>query len=146
MADTVALLNARLAECLDLSLQARHACWNVRGPNSVALRDLFGCLHEDLDRLADSLAARVIELGEIAEGSFFSAGARSTLTVFPRCTEGSKHVLGIATSLANWRSLLRSSMARAREFGDRDTAEILTSTSRSVDRWSSLVEPYIGAA
>lgn len=146
MVDIAGMLNGRLAECLDLSLQARHARWNVRGPNTFVLRDLFSRLHEDLDRLAESLAGRILQLGGIAESSFFSAGARSTMTVFPRSMEGSIHARCIATSLAKWRSLLRSSMARARQLNDPVSAEVLNDASRAVDRWSSFVGPYLDAA
>jgi hypothetical protein len=39
--EMIDLLNARLAESLDLGLQARHAHWNIRGPQFAALHDLF---------------------------------------------------------------------------------------------------------
>jgi hypothetical protein len=35
--EMIDLLNRRLAESLDLGLQARHAHWNVRGPQSSTI-------------------------------------------------------------------------------------------------------------
>ncbi|MBV8877656.1 MAG: DNA starvation/stationary phase protection protein Dps, partial [Gammaproteobacteria bacterium] len=35
------LLNARLADAIDLGAQSKHAHWNVKGPNFIALHELF---------------------------------------------------------------------------------------------------------
>lgn len=37
----VQLLNEHLANAIDLQLQAKQARWNVRGPNFIALHELF---------------------------------------------------------------------------------------------------------
>ena len=37
----VALLNARLADAIDLTLQGKQAHWNVKGPQFIALHELF---------------------------------------------------------------------------------------------------------
>jgi hypothetical protein len=48
--EMIDLLNSRLAESLDLGLQVRHAHWNIRGSQFIALHDLFAGLYGDLDR------------------------------------------------------------------------------------------------
>ena len=53
----VQLLNDRLAEAIDLQLQAKHAHWNVKGPNFVGLHDLF-------DRVADAASEYVDLIAE----------------------------------------------------------------------------------
>jgi starvation-inducible DNA-binding protein len=35
------ILNARLADAIDLALQAKQAHWNVKGPQFIALHELF---------------------------------------------------------------------------------------------------------
>ena len=40
-AKMIALLNARLADALDLQLQSKQAHWNVKGPSFIALHELF---------------------------------------------------------------------------------------------------------
>ena len=37
----VEVLNARLADAIDLQFQAKQAHWNVKGPNFIALHELF---------------------------------------------------------------------------------------------------------
>jgi starvation-inducible DNA-binding protein len=40
------LLNAHLADAIDLQLQAKQAHWNVKGPNFVGLHELFDKIAE----------------------------------------------------------------------------------------------------
>src|SRR5213592_3545651 len=42
----VELLNARLADCTDLQTQTKQAHWNVKGPNFIALHELFDLARE----------------------------------------------------------------------------------------------------
>ena len=37
----IAILNQRLADAVDLKSQAKQAHWNVKGPNFIALHELF---------------------------------------------------------------------------------------------------------
>ena len=39
--EAVELLNDRLADCIDLHTQVKHAHWNVKGPEFIALHKLF---------------------------------------------------------------------------------------------------------
>ena len=49
----VALHNQALAELIDLQLQAKQAHWNVKGPNFIALHELF-------DTVTDTLLKRSV--------------------------------------------------------------------------------------
>jgi starvation-inducible DNA-binding protein len=40
-AKVVELLNARLADSIDLQTQTKQAHWNVKGPDFIALHELF---------------------------------------------------------------------------------------------------------
>ena len=51
----VRLLNERLAEAIDLQLQAKHAHWNVKGPN-------FAGLHDFPDRGSGDLGKSLVDL------------------------------------------------------------------------------------
>ena len=144
--EMIDLLNGRLADSLDLGLQARHAHWNVRGPQFIALHDLFARLYTNLDRYADLLAERAVQLGGMAEGTVRSVGNRSGLQAYPVAIQGSEHVRWIAAALASWSGLLRRSIVSATELGDPGTADILTEISRGIDKWLWLVEANLARA
>jgi starvation-inducible DNA-binding protein len=139
----IELLNTRLAEGLDLGLQARHAHWNVRGPQFISLHDLFARLYSDLDRYADLLAERVVQLGGLAEGTIDVVVDRSGLPKYPDPADSTDHVRSVATALASWSPVVRNSITPATELNDPATADILTEVSRGVDKWLWLVETHV---
>jgi len=57
------LLNARLADAIDLGAQTKHAHWNVKGPNFIALHELFDKVAEHVEDYVDTIAERVTSLG-----------------------------------------------------------------------------------
>ena len=62
----IELLNARLADAIDLGAQTKHAHWNVKGPNFIALHELFDKVAESVEEHIDTLAERVTALGGTA--------------------------------------------------------------------------------
>ena len=68
-AELVELLNRRLADCIDLMLQARQAHWNVKGPQFMTLHVLFGQIACGVEEYVDLLAECVVQLGGSAEGT-----------------------------------------------------------------------------
>ena len=57
------ILNQRLAEMIDLQLQAKQAHWNIRGSNFLSLHEMFDDLAEALADPIDSIAERITEIG-----------------------------------------------------------------------------------
>src|SRR5436305_15178740 len=57
----VELLNARLADCIDLQTQTKQAHWNVKGPNFIALHELFDKVNEEVEDYVDDIAERVVD-------------------------------------------------------------------------------------
>ena len=53
----VALLNARLADAVDLATQMKQAHWNVKGPSFIALHELFDAIHVAVGGHVDNLRA-----------------------------------------------------------------------------------------
>jgi starvation-inducible DNA-binding protein len=68
-AKAVELLNARLADCINLQTQTKQAHWDVKGPNFIALHELFDKINEDVEDYVDDIAERVVQLGGVAEGT-----------------------------------------------------------------------------
>src|SRR6059036_2959088 len=85
-ATVVELLIARLADCIDLQTQTKHAHWNVKGPNFIALHELFDRINEEVEDYVDDIAERAVQLGGVAEGTARMAAKRSALSEYPAKT------------------------------------------------------------
>ena len=65
----IGILNQSLADAMDLKSQAKQAHWNVKGPNFIALHELFDQVATEIDTHVDDLAERVTTLGGTAMGT-----------------------------------------------------------------------------
>jgi starvation-inducible DNA-binding protein len=140
----VALLNSRLADCIDLQTQTKHAHWNVKGPQFIALHKLFDKVNEDVENYVDEIAERAAQLGGNVEGTARVAAAKSTLPEYPlHITSGSEHVAALAGALAEFGKLARQAIARADDLDDRATADIFTEVTRGIDKWLWMVEAHL---
>ena len=64
----VEVLNARLADAIDLQFQAKQAHWNVKGPHFIALHELF-------DKIAGDLGGHIDDMAERIQGPLAARGA-----------------------------------------------------------------------
>src|SRR6266516_7762145 len=124
-AKVVELLNARLADCTDLQTQTKQANWNVKGPNFIALHQLFDRLSADAGENVDEIAERVVQLGGAAEGTVRMAAKRTSLSEYPTNTvDGRSHVEALSSVMAAFGKSVRRAVAEANNLGDLDTAEM----------------------
>src|ERR1700731_4808579 len=79
----IELLNGRLADGIDLGAQAKHAHWNVKGPNFIALHELFDKVAEHIEDHIDTLAERITALGGTAHGTIATVSRTTTLKQYP---------------------------------------------------------------
>src|SRR6185503_20134694 len=96
----VELLNVRLADAIDLQTQTKQAHWNVKGPNFIALHELFDKINEDVQEYVDEIAERAVQLGGVAEGTARMAVKRSSLPEYPNVVDGRAHVDALSSALA----------------------------------------------
>src|SRR5271154_3919916 len=102
-AKMIELLNARLADAIDLQSQIKQAHWNVKGPNFIALHELFDKINEDVEDYVDDIAERAVQLGGAAEGTARMAAKRSALSEYPANTvDGRGHVEALSSVLASF--------------------------------------------
>lgn len=141
------LLNARLAEALDLAAQVKQAHWNVKGPNFIALHELFDKLHDAVVGHVDTLAERITALGGTARGTVQTVARASTLKAYPEdITAGSEHLAALADRLAGFGAAARAAIDAADQLGDAGTADLFTGVSRDIDQQLWFVEAHLQAA
>lgn len=141
----IVLLNARLADGIDLMLQAKQAHWNVRGPSFLALHKVFDETAEAVEGFVDSIAERVAQLGGVAEGTMRLGAGRSTLEEYPlTITSGPEHVDALSSAMARFGKLARKAIEDAAHLGDADTADLFTEVSRGMDKLLWMVEVQLG--
>ena len=100
----VELLNARLADAVDLATQMKQAHWNVKGPSFIALHELFDAIHVAVQGHVDNLAERITVLGGTARGTAQVVAADSGLPAYPlEITAGADHVEAVSIALADLR-------------------------------------------
>ena len=141
------LLNARVADAIDLGLQAKQAHWNVKGPMFFSLHELFDEVADAVREFTDEMAERIAQLGGIAEGTLAPVRKRTALQDYPLdAVDGVQHLDAIRASLTRFAGDVRKSIDEAAEAHDADTADLFTEVSRGADKQLWLVEAHLQAA
>jgi len=142
----IEILNQRLADASDLKSQAKQAHWNVKGMNFIALHELFDQVASDLDPHVDDIAERITTLGGVALGTVRVAAQNSSLSEYPlEIADGAAHVDALSNALADFGKKVRADIDKTDELGDKDTADLFTGISRSIDKLLWFVEAHLQA-
>lgn len=140
----IEVLNARLADAVDLMHQAKQAHWNVKGPNFIGLHKLFDEVVGAAEEHMDLIAERAVQLGGIAEGTIQAAAKRSALKEYPLHLSAERdHVEALSSALATFGKSVRQAIDRTGELGDQDTADLFTEISRGADKYLWFVEAHL---
>lgn len=140
----VALLNARLADAIDLYSQIKQAHWNVKGPNFIALHELFDEIASGILEHVDTIAERATALGGVAEGTIQAVGKRTSLSPYSlKLSAGRDHLAAVADALAAFGKSARSAIDDAGKAADADTADLFTQVSRDVDQRLWFIEAHL---
>ena len=142
----VELLNARLADSVDLMMQAKQAHWNVKGPDFFQLHELFDEVSEETEEYVDLIAERAVQLGGTAEGSVRVSAKRSVLEEYPlTIADGRAHVDAMSSALAKYGKSVRRAIEQSDELADAGTADLFTEVSRGIDKLLWMVEAHMQA-
>jgi starvation-inducible DNA-binding protein len=140
----VSILNQRLADAIDLQTQVKHAHWNVKGPNFIALHELFDKVSDLVLAQIDDIAERATALGGTAEGTVAVAAKRSKLKNYPlNITAGKDHVEYLAVQIAAFGKAVRVNIDDTDKLGDADTADLFTGISRDLDKYLWFLEAHL---
>jgi starvation-inducible DNA-binding protein len=140
------LLSARLADAIDLQLQAKQAHWNVKGPSFVALHELFDRVATEVGGHVDELAERITALGGIAAGTVQAVSATTSLEAYPLdIADGRAHLDALAAAVAGFGKAVRRAIKDADKAGDAGTSDLFTGISRAADKTLWLLEAHLQA-
>jgi starvation-inducible DNA-binding protein len=137
-------LNARLVDAIDLGLQAKQAHWNVKGPNFIALHELFDRIAERAVGHVDALAERITALGGTARGAVRTVAARSSLKPYPEnISTGAQHLDALAVALATVAKASRQAIEIADDLDDEVIADLLNEITAALDKDLRLIEAHL---
>lgn len=126
-AGLVDMLNARLADGLDLHSQIKVAHWNIKGPQFAALHPLFETFAVGLATFNDTIAERAVTLGGRAFGTARHVASASKIAEYPQeTTRDMEHVRLLADRFDTYLVGLRESRVAAEKLGDIDTVDLMT--------------------
>ncbi|MDB6088859.1 MAG: dps, partial [Gammaproteobacteria bacterium] len=126
--------------------QAKQAHWNVKGPNFIALHELFDTVAEHVEDQIDTLAERITALGGIARGTLAAAARTTSLKPYPEdITDGIQHVEALSSAFADFGAKIRKGIDEAARLGDADTSDLFTGISRETDKDLWFLEAHLHA-
>jgi len=141
---SIDLLNARLADSIDLALAIKQAHWNVKGPDFIAIHEFFDKLRNEIDPLVDEMAERVAQLGGTALGTTQTVAKTSKLAPYPTDIHSTTdHLHALIERFGDVGNAVRKTIDETDEAGDADTADLLTGVSRKLDESLWFLESHI---
>jgi starvation-inducible DNA-binding protein len=142
----IEILNARLADAVDLKTQVKHAHWNVKGIHFFQLHELFDSIAAHLEDQSDLIAERVTQLGGVANGTARQATAASTIKEYDfNAVKGEEHVKALVQRLGTLANATRASIDETGKLGDQATADVFTEITRAADKDLWFLEAHLQA-
>jgi starvation-inducible DNA-binding protein len=141
---SIGILNARLADSIDLALLTKQAHWNIKGPNFIALHEMIDGFRTELDDHVDTMAERVVQLGGTALGTTQTVAKATTLAAYPTDIYASKdHLAALIERYGKVANAIRGAIDETGSAGDADTADLLTAYSRALDKALWFLEAHV---
>jgi starvation-inducible DNA-binding protein len=141
---SIGLLNARLADSIDLALLTKQAHWNLKGPQFIAVHEMLDGFRSELDEHVDIIAERVAQLGGTALGTSQVVAKATTLPPYPTDIYKVKdHLAALIERYGAEANAVRKAIDEADEAGDAGTADIFTAYSRALDKSLWFLEAHL---
>ena len=143
---SITLLNALLADAIDLQLAAKQAHWTIKGSSFIGLHELLDDITGRLRDHSDMIAERCVILGGQPSGTAQAVSGKSRLPEYSTdITDQDDHVRHMTERLITFGGHLRDAIAKSDEAGDIDTSDLFTEISRAVDKDAWFVGAHRGS-
>lgn len=140
----IEILNARLADTVDLKTQVKHAHWNVKGIHFFQLHELFDSVASHLEDQSDLIAERVTQLGGVANGTVRQSAANSSIKEYNfNAVKGEEHVRALVERLGTLANAARKAIDDTGKLGDQATADLFTEVTRAADKDLWFLEAHL---
>lgn len=141
---SIDILNARLADTIDLKTQAKQAHWNIKGPEFFQLHELFDSIATHLDDQADLIAERITALGGYALGTARLSASGSSIPEYDLdAVGGLDHVVALSSRLAQAANQFRADIDTTDDLGDKATSDLFTQITREADKDLWFLEAHL---
>jgi starvation-inducible DNA-binding protein len=140
----IELLNARLADAIDLALLTKQAHWNLKGPRFIAIHEMLDGFRDQIDDYIDTMAERVVQLGGTALGTTQTVAKGTTLPPYPTNIYAIQdHLSALIDRYGTVANAVRKAIDAAAEAGDASTADLFTEASRGLDKALWFLEAHV---
>jgi starvation-inducible DNA-binding protein len=141
---SIGILNARLADSIDLALLTKQAHWNIKGPQFIVLHEMIDGFRTELDDHVDTMAERVVQLGGTALGTTQMVAKATTLTPYPTDIHKIKdHLAALIDRYGKVANSVRKAIDDTDNAGDVDTSDLFTAYSRALDKQLWFLEAHL---
>jgi starvation-inducible DNA-binding protein len=141
---SIGILNARLADSIDLALLTKQAHWNIKGPQFIAVHKMIDHFRSELDEHVDTMAERVAQLGGTALGTTQTVARDTTLKPYPIDIHTTKaHLAELIDRYGQVANSVRKAIDETGDAGDANTADVFTAYSRELDKALWLLEAHV---
>ncbi len=131
----IELLNARLADMLDLSNAVKQAHWNLKGAGFIGVHELLDSVYDRVNEGADMMAERAVIIGGVAKGTSQDVVSNTKMKAYPNdITDIEEHIQALTERFADVGKRIREAIEETSEAGDPDTEDLFTEISRQIDK------------
>ena len=141
--DATPMLQATLVELIDLSLQGKHAHWNVVGPTFKPVHEFLDELVDEYREWYDMVAERMTAIGAAPDGRVATLAETTRLEALPAAAIAERSVLvafdeRVSTVAADVRD-------RAAQIGDSDmaTQDLLIEILRGLEKQRWMIRAHL---
>ncbi|CAI9120726.1 DNA starvation/stationary phase protection protein Dps [Brytella acorum] len=141
---SIEVLNARLADLIDLALITKQAHWNLKGPQFIGVHEMLDGFRSGIDDYSDMVAERAVQLGGTAFGTAQSVSQSSSCKPYPTdIYRIADHIAALIDRYAVVANNVREAIDITDEAGDADTADLFTEVSRALDKNLWFLEAHV---